>query len=107
MRDIPWEVGADRDTWNRTIRLWIHRLTKDDRRELIAHTSILIPDGESAPPTVELAENEAQRLIDALWHCGLRPSEGSGSAGMMAAVQKHLEDMREIAFAGLPGRKKP
>jgi len=41
---------------------------------------------------------EAQVLMDDLWHCGLRPSEGSGSAGALAATQRHLDDMRELVF---------
>lgn len=36
--------------------------------------------------------------MDQLWNCGLRPTEGSGSAGSLAATQRHLEDMRKIAF---------
>jgi hypothetical protein len=40
--------------------------------------------------------NEAQKLMDSLWDCGLRPSQGKGSAGAMDATQKHLEDMRKI-----------
>lgn len=42
--------------------------------------------------------NEAQKLMDDLWDCGLRPSEGTGSAGALAATQKHLNDLRKIAF---------
>lgn len=38
-----------------------------------------------------------QGLMDSLWECGIRPSEGQGSAGQLAAVQKHLEDMRTFA----------
>jgi hypothetical protein len=33
-----------------------------------------------------------------LWNCGLRPTEGSGSAGSLAATQRHLDDMRTVAF---------
>lgn len=47
-------------------------------------------------PTVQLDKHAAQKLIDDLWDCGLRPSEGSGSAGQLAAVQNHLEDMRKL-----------
>ena len=47
-------------------------------------------------PTLEIAEPAAQKLMDDLWDCGLRPSEGSGSAGQLAAVQNHLEDMRKL-----------
>jgi hypothetical protein len=45
--------------------------------------------------------DRAQKLIDDLWDCGLRPSEGSGSAGAMRAVEHHLADMKVIAFHAL------
>ena len=49
-------------------------------------------------PPVTLDKTAAQKLIDELWDCGLRPSEGSGSAGCLAATQRHLEDMRTLVF---------
>ncbi len=49
-------------------------------------------------PMLALSNEEAQQLIDELWRAGLRPTDGSGSAGAMAATQKHLEDMRKISF---------
>lgn len=52
-------------------------------------------------PCMHLDLTSAQRLMDELWNCGLRPSEGSGSAGQLAAVQKHLEDFRTLAFHAL------
>ena len=36
--------------------------------------------------------------MDELWRCGLRPSEGTGSAGSLAATERHLKDMQAIAF---------
>lgn len=54
--------------------------------------------GGIAPPTISLRPEEAQSIMDALWDAGLRPTEGTGSAGALAATQKHLEDMRTIAF---------
>ena len=47
-------------------------------------------------PTVSLRLDEAQELMDELWSCGLRPSEGTGSAGSLRATERHLEDMRRI-----------
>jgi len=47
---------------------------------------------------LEINIQEAQRLIDDLWDCGLRPSEGTGSAGAMKAVENHLADMKTIVF---------
>lgn len=52
-------------------------------------------------PTFRISLPEAQKLMDRLWECGLRPTEGKGSAGMMAATQQHLADMRAIAFSAL------
>lgn len=49
-------------------------------------------------PSFSLDFRQAQSLMDQLWQCGLRPSEGTGSAGALAATQKHLEDMRTLVF---------
>ncbi len=55
-------------------------------------------EGEAMPATFSLNYHDAQILIDSLWDCGLRPSEGSGSAGALLATQKHLGDMRKLVF---------
>lgn len=60
-------------------------------------------DGTALEPTISMPKELAQRLMDELWQCGLRPSEGTGSAGAMAATQRHLEDMRTLVFK--PGQK--
>jgi len=52
-------------------------------------------------PTFRMEPETAQVLMDDLWRCGLRPSEGTGSAGALAATQRHLEDFRKIAFKQL------
>ncbi len=57
-----------------------------------------LPAGHAPKPTMELSLDDAQALIDQLWDCGLRPSEGSGSAGALAATQKHLDDFRRLVF---------
>lgn len=54
--------------------------------------------GRIIEPTFKLSYDAAQQLMDDLWQAGLRPSEGSGSAGALAATQKHLEDMRKLVF---------
>lgn len=53
-------------------------------------------EGKMIEPVMTLERHEGQRLMDELWQAGLRPSEGSGSAGAFAAVQHHLDDMRKI-----------
>jgi hypothetical protein len=52
-------------------------------------------------PWVTLDRDSAQRLMDELWSVGLRPSEGTGSAGALAATERHLQDMRTIALQTL------
>lgn len=58
--------------------------------------------GTAYPPALRLSAEDAQRFIDELWHAGLRPTEGSGSAGALAATQRHLEDFRHLVFKTKP-----
>lgn len=55
-----------------------------------------VKEGSIVPITTHISLQDAQSLIDQLWDCGLRPTEGTGSAGSLAATQKHLNDMRKI-----------
>ena len=43
---------------------------------------------------LRITREEAQQLIDELWQVGIRPTEGKGSAGALAAVEEHLKDER-------------
>lgn len=58
-------------------------------------------EGVITPPLLQFDMTAAQRLMDELWQCGLRPTEGAGSAGQSAAMQSHLADLRAIAFKAL------
>jgi len=57
-----------------------------------------VEDGVIIPPTLDISPEAAQLLMDELWNCGIRPSEGTGSAGALKATQNHLEDMRQLAY---------
>jgi hypothetical protein len=52
-------------------------------------------------PLLSLTKNNAQLLMDDLWEAGIRPTEGTGSAGALKATQDHLTDMRKIVFSQL------
>lgn len=54
--------------------------------------------GEFLMPSLSLRIPEAQLLMDELWRCGLRPTEGKGSAGSLAATEYHLADLRTLLF---------
>lgn len=56
-------------------------------------------------PTVKMPMASGQQLIDDLWSAGLRPSEGTGSAGAFAAQGKHLVDLQRIVFRNYGDRK--
>lgn len=61
---------------------------------------VLTPEEEAMnhDPSLQMTVEDAQQLMDELWRCGLRPVEAMGSAGQAAATEKHLQDMRRIAF---------
>ena len=93
------EVRAQRQPWRDGIELLA--LVRDDRGTSIAKPLTLerIEDGAYAPePTMALTSQAAQMLMDELWRCGLRPSEGAGSAGSLAATERHLKDMQAVAM---------
>lgn len=60
-----------------------------------------VDEGRIVDPFLVLSLETAQLLMDELWACGLRPSEGTGSAGSLAATERHLKDMKTIAFHAL------
>jgi hypothetical protein len=92
---------ARRADWNATIDFMAFQHERDGTT-LYGEPLMLreYPDSYQTPrvPTFRLDYAAAQALMDELWTCGLRPSEGTGSAGALAATQKHLEDMRKLVF---------
>lgn len=68
-----------------------------------------VPDVEQAmerSPFMRMTDEDAKSLMDALWNAGIRPSNGEGSLGQLGATQRHLEDMRALAFHNV-GADKP
>lgn len=93
-------IRAQRELWNDTIAISLaHRKPAPGIlciAEAVKFTER--PEGAFVEPCLRLEPREAQRLIDELWDCGLRPSEGTGSAGSLKATERHLSDMQKIAF---------
>lgn len=89
------KLRAFMDPWQRDISIYWRRgkrLVGDDLLE------VEVTPGDHHRPTLYLSGRDAQQLMDDLWACGLRPTEGSGSAGAMSAVQEHLKDLRRLLF---------
>lgn len=59
---------------------------------------VLKPDEDPGPTPFRIDIKAGQMLMDDLWQCGLRPTEGAGSAGAMRAAERHLADLRTILF---------
>lgn len=73
------------------------------KRFAAAPLTLVEQTDDSLPqPTIRMRKQEGQQLMDALWDAGMRPSQGSGSEGSLAATQRHLEDMRTLVFKEKP-----
>lgn len=94
-------IRAESKPWRNGIAIAIIEKKGDKKWSAAPITMNLINDGEYISEALSISFKEAQILMDDLWQCGLRPSEGTGSAGQLAATQKHLSDMRLIAFKKL------
>jgi len=57
--------------------------------------------GASIPSFLTLSAHEVQILMDSLWEAGARPSTAVADIAHEKATEKHLNDMRAIAFHGL------
>ena len=90
-------IHADPRDWGHRIAFLIGRENNGPREvaSLVWRESSL---AKVEPETFSLDMQVAQSLMDQLWACGVRPTEGRGSAGALAATQQHLEDMRRLVF---------
>jgi hypothetical protein len=95
--------------WHET-RFWIRQLSPQNSHvNYVAYalpvTMRAVPpeeEGVEQPPAFSMNDEGCQRLMDELWRVGFRPSEGSGSAGSLAATERHLADMRHLVFKTKP-----
>ncbi len=110
------QIRAMAEPWNTGIALRIisspiinegqYSIVKPSGIEFEAH----IP-GSMTEPSLRIDISEAQILMDDLWNAGIRPTEGTGSAGSLKATENHLSDMRSIVESAMgielnPGRDK-
>jgi hypothetical protein len=49
-------------------------------------------------PVLSLDPDGAQKLMDALYNAGIRPSKEFGQSSQMDSMKYHLEDMRRLVF---------
>lgn len=102
MNGKPCEIMARREEWARGVSLYLRQETQG--MGMCVAQPLELKEAHEAmvyDPFIRLGISEAQQLMDELWQCGLRPSEGSGSAGSLRATEKHLADMRLITMKKL------
>jgi len=90
---------AHRDPWSERVGVLLVKHETGKPRLIAKPLDFAeVPAGASVDPTFSLQRDEAQELMDMLWNCGLRPTQGKQSTGQLDAVERHLADMRAIAF---------
>jgi len=108
MSDARWintretTVRAMTAPWRQAVELLI--MDRSDGTSRVGRCIVVAEEmqpGVDYEPSLRISETAAQQLMDDLWACGLRPTEGTGSAGAMAATQKHVDDLRKIVFKTL------
>ena len=105
MSDIKIEARALLVDYAQRVGVAVFRDTRTPMgyltRELATITWVELDESAPITPTFEIRKRDAQVLMDDLWKAGLRPTEGSGSAGSLAATERHLADLQKIAFGFL------
>ena len=94
------KIRAQNGNWYDGVEIAILEL-KDNGTRSVA-TQILMEakqEGVVTKPILTLTKEQAQLLFNDLWHCGLRPTDGSGNSGELGATKYHLEDMRKLVFS--------
>lgn len=98
-------IRAQSAPWYSGIQLYIGSADKKTRvREIVLEKT---DETLVSEPSFTLEPEQAQVMMDDLWNCGIRPTEGAGTAGAMKATERHLDDMRRIAFGQLNLPKEP
>lgn len=101
---------AQRAPWNGSFEIFVALQDREGKRfnlKPIPTSTLDDPGGllEEATsdfvmrgPTFALAREDAQNLLDSLHNAGLRPSHSQDAAGVVAAKDEHIQDLRRIAF---------
>jgi hypothetical protein len=95
---MSFRFHLQRSPFGRGLSLFISTKSDQESKICIADNLVFktVPNHSILEPLTQLDMNEAQELMDELWHCGIRPTEGAGSACAMRATENHLADLRKI-----------
>jgi hypothetical protein len=97
--NVGLRITAHKQPWlHEYISLFVFKSELNNRQHFDGEKWHKHNDFQVENPSFNLDCTEAQVLMDTLYDCGIRPSEGNGSAGAMRATERHLEDMRKLVF---------
>lgn len=94
-------IFIDREAWGDAYKFLIYSRDARTQKHIIMPPTDwdFQPDEATSaiiPPTFTIPIFEVQKLMDALWNIGIRPSNGIHSPGELKATERHLEDAREL-----------
>lgn len=58
-------------------------------------------EAQEIAPFLSLGPDDWQTLMDEMWRAGIRPTSGAGTQSEAGAMERHLADMRKLAFHAL------
>lgn len=71
------------------------------RERVTGFTTEKYNPGQIVDPCAYMSMENAQTFMNVMWGLGIRPTAAVGSTGQLQATEKHLQDMRAIAFSKL------
>jgi hypothetical protein len=94
------EIRARNSFQRSAVELYFLKRMSDGRLFYLQNPplEIEVDKGKELDNVLSIDEVAAQALMDSLWECGLRPTEGTGSAGSLKATQNHLGDMQKLSW---------
>ena len=104
MKNIADEWHIQHNIASDALEVWALNRAGDFREHVTAELSVHRVDKRQLfdrGPTLRLASDEAQQIMNELWRCGMRPRDGSGALAHVEAQQAHLNDLRAIVFSTL------
>ena len=100
-RSHGYTLRANRNLNIQAFDFHLHEYDRENRKLMVATEVHVIEHdtGQVHEPLFHLQYDQAQILMDDLWASGVRPAEISHRDGQLQSMDKHLQDMRQIAFA--------
>ena len=96
-------IRAERSIMERCVHIYMQRFDLYQRVMFVPKPLVYEKHepGSATGPAIRLQDEQAQELMDDLWRAGFRPAE-VGTAGQLAATERHLKDLQELVEQVLP-----